>query len=138
MGANIYYLELIYISVNVFQQQKLMKKDILTEILFLKKKDKKHQKKYLVVNLLELIQVMQKMFMIQITRLVMQKHLLMSSKIKKIKELEDKIKENEMREKVEKEMSEKVEKELKNKNKKFKNVTNNQLNNNFGKIIKKN
>ena len=62
----------------------------------------------------------------------------MSSKIKKIKELEDKIKENEMREKVEKEMSEKVEKELKNKNKKFKNVTNNQLNNNFGKIIKKN
>ena len=42
----------------------MMKKDILTEVLFLKKKDKKHQKKNLVVNLLELIQVMQKMIMI--------------------------------------------------------------------------
>ena len=65
MGVNIYYLELIFILVSVFQQQKLMKKDILTETLFLKKKDKKHQKKNLVVNLLELIQVMQKMVMIQ-------------------------------------------------------------------------
>ena len=37
-----------------------MKKGILTEILFLWKKDKKHQKKNLVVNLLELKQVMQK------------------------------------------------------------------------------
>ena len=83
MGVNIYYLELIFILVSVFQQQKLMKKDILTETLFLRKKDKKHQKKNLVVNLLELIQVMQKMVMIQIMRLVMYKHLLMSSKIKK-------------------------------------------------------
>ena len=41
-----------------------MKKNILTEILFLKKKDKKHEKKNLVVNLLELIEVMQKMVMI--------------------------------------------------------------------------
>ena len=48
MGANIYYLELIFTSVNIPQQQKLMKKDILTEILFLKRKDKKHQKKNLV------------------------------------------------------------------------------------------
>ena len=83
MGVNIYYLELIFILVSVFQQQKLMKKDILIETLFLKKKDKKHQEKNLVVNLLELIQVMQKMVMIQIIRLVMYKHLLMSSKIKK-------------------------------------------------------
>ena len=74
MGANIYYLEMIFISVNIHQQQKLMKKDILTEILFLKKKDKEHQKKDLVVNLLELIQVMQKMVMIQIMKLVIQKH----------------------------------------------------------------
>ena len=37
-----------------------MKKDILTEILFLRKKDKRHQKKNLVVDLLESIQVMQK------------------------------------------------------------------------------
>ena len=82
MVVNIYYLELMFISINFYQQQKLMKKDTLTEILFLKKKDKKHQKKNLVVNLLELIQVMQKMVMIQIMRLVIQKHLLMSSKIK--------------------------------------------------------
>ena len=52
MGVNIYYLELMFISINFYQQQKLMKKDILTEILFLKKKDKKHYKKILVVNLL--------------------------------------------------------------------------------------
>ena len=85
MGANIYYLELIFTSVNILQQYKLMKKDILTEILLLKKKDKKHQKKNLVINLLELIQVMQKMVMIQIIRLVIQKDLLMSSKINKKK-----------------------------------------------------
>ena len=83
MGVNIYYLELIFILVSVFQQQKLMKKDILTEILFLRKKGKKHYKKYLVVNLLELIQVMQKVVMIQIVRLMVQKHLLMSSGINK-------------------------------------------------------
>ena len=77
MGVNIYYLELIFILVNVFQQQKLMKEDILTETLFLRKKDKKHQKKNLVVKLLELIQVMQKTVMIQIMRLVTQKHLCM-------------------------------------------------------------
>ena len=47
MGVNIYYLELIFISINFYQQQKLMKKVILTEILFLRKKDKKHQKKKL-------------------------------------------------------------------------------------------
>ena len=85
MGVNIYYLELIFILVSVFQQQKLMKKDILTETLFLRKKDKKYQKKNLVVNLLELIQVMQKMVMIQIMRLVMYKNSLMSLKIKKNK-----------------------------------------------------
>ena len=92
MGVHIYYLELIFILVNIFQQQKLMKKVILTEILFSRKKDKKHQKKNLVVNLLKSKQVMQKIVMIQIMRLVTQKHLLMSSKIKK---LEDKIKEKE-------------------------------------------
>ena len=48
--------------------------------LIFEEKDKKHQKKNLVVNLLELIQVMQKLVMIQIMRLVTQKHLLMSSK----------------------------------------------------------
>ena len=64
MGVNIYYLELMFISINFYQQQKLMEKDILTEFLFLKKKEKKYQKKNLVANLLELIQVMQKMVVI--------------------------------------------------------------------------
>ena len=45
MGVNIYYLELIFILITIFQQQKLMKKVILTEIPFLRKKGKKHQKK---------------------------------------------------------------------------------------------
>ena len=93
MGVNIYHLELMFILISFYQLQILMKKDILTDIFFLRKKDKKHQKKNLVVNLLELIQEMQKMVMIQIMRLVIQKHLLMSLKVKKIKEPEDKIKE---------------------------------------------
>ena len=42
-----------YILFRIFQQQKLMKKVILTGSLFLKKKDKKHQRKNLTVNLLE-------------------------------------------------------------------------------------
>ena len=46
-------------------------------------KDKKHQKKNLVVNLLELIEVMQKMVMIQIMKLVIYMHLLPSLKMKK-------------------------------------------------------
>ena len=48
--------------------------------LTFEEKDKKQQKKNLVVNLLELMQVMQKMVMIQIMRLVTQKNLLMSLK----------------------------------------------------------
>ena len=59
----------------------------------------------------------------------MYKHLLMSSKIKKKLE-KQLIKEKEMREKVEK--------ELKDQNKELKNLTNNQVTNNFGKIIIKN
>ena len=80
MDVNTYYLELMFSLINFYQQQRLMKNDIPKEILLLRKKDKKHQKKILVVNLLELIQVMQKMVMIQIMRLVTQKHLLMSLK----------------------------------------------------------
>ena len=38
MGGNTYYLELMLILINFYQQQKLTKKDILTEILFLRKK----------------------------------------------------------------------------------------------------
>ena len=47
MGVNIYYVELIFTLVNVLQQQKLMKKNILIEILVLRKKDKRYQKKKL-------------------------------------------------------------------------------------------
>ena len=45
MGVNIFYLELMCILINFYQHQILMEKVILTEILFLRKKDKKHQKK---------------------------------------------------------------------------------------------
>ena len=45
------------------------------ENLFLKKRDKKHQKKNLIVNLLELIQVMQKEVMTQTMKLVKYKYL---------------------------------------------------------------
>ena len=91
MVVNIFYLEFIFILANVFEQQKLMKKDILTETLLLKKKSKQHQKKNLIVNLLKLIQVMQKMVIIQIMRLVMQKHLLMSlNKDRQLEKLEKK------------------------------------------------
>ena len=38
MGADTYYLELMFISVNFYQQQKLVKKVTQTEILFLRKK----------------------------------------------------------------------------------------------------
>ena len=71
------------------------------------------------------------MVMIQIMRLVTQKYLLMSSKIKKIKELEHKIKEKEEKSnKKIKELDAKI-KELKDKTK---NSTTNQITNNFGKI----
>ena len=46
--------------------------------------------------------------------------------------------EKETREKLEKEMREKLEKELKGKNKNLKNLTNNEVTNNFRKIIIKN
>ena len=56
MGVTAYYFELMFILLNIFQPQKLMKKVTLTEILFLRKKGKKHQKTNLVVKLLGLIQ----------------------------------------------------------------------------------
>ena len=57
MGTNIYYLELMFILLNISQLWKLMKKVILTDTLFLRRKDKNNQKKNLIVNLLELIRV---------------------------------------------------------------------------------
>ena len=81
IGVNICYIELIFILMSVFKQQKLMKKNIVRDIIFVEKKLEALEA--LIVNLLELRQVMQKMVMVQIMRLVMYKHLLMSSKIKK-------------------------------------------------------
>ena len=109
---NAYCFELMFISINLYYQQKLMKKGILTEILFLRKKDKKHQKKNLFVNLLELIQVMQKMDLTQIVRLMAQKHLLMSFKIKKVKDVKVKEVKDENKELKDKniELEEKIEK----------------------------
>ena len=72
MDVNTYYLELMLIFLNIFQPQKLMKKVIIAEILFLRKKDKKHQKKNLVVNSLELVQV--KKVIMQTMKLVEYKH----------------------------------------------------------------
>ena len=85
MGVNLYYLELIFILVNVFQQQKMMKKNKHTgrDIIFEEKRQKALERK-LGCKFIR-IKVMQKMVMIQIMRLVMHKHLLMSSKIKKKK-----------------------------------------------------
>ena len=87
MGVNTYCLELMFVSLNIFQPQKLMKKDMLTETLFLRRKDKKHQKKNLVVNLLELIQIR---VLIEIMKLVEYKHL--SENLKQLKQLKKKIK----------------------------------------------
>ena len=81
IGVNICYIELIFILMSVFKQQKLMKKNIVRDIIFVEKKLEALEA--LIVNLLELRQVMQKMVMVQIMRLVMYKHLLMSSKIKR-------------------------------------------------------
>ena len=47
MVKNTYCLGFIFILLNIVQQLKLMKKVILTETLYLKMKDKKHQKKKL-------------------------------------------------------------------------------------------
>ena len=73
MGANTYYLELMFILMNIFQPQKVMKEHMLTETLFLRIKNKKLQKRNMVVNLLELIQV--KKVMMQTMKLVEYKHL---------------------------------------------------------------
>ena len=52
MDTNIYHLELIFILLNIILLQRLVRKDILTELLFLKRKSKKHYKKKSDVNLL--------------------------------------------------------------------------------------
>ena len=111
MGVNIYYLELIFILVSVFQQQKLMKKDILIETLFLKKKGKKHQKKKLGCKFIRINTSNAKNGYDLDYEVGNVQPFIDEFKNKKIKKLEKQlIKEKEMREKVEKEMREKLEK----------------------------
>ena len=61
MGVNIYYLELMFIFTQYLLAVKIDEKVILTETLFLRRKDKKHQEKNFVVNLLHLIRVVKAM-----------------------------------------------------------------------------
>ena len=79
-GHEYIHLEFMFIFLNIIQLQKLMKNYILTEILFLKRKGKKDQKKNLIVNLLQLILI--KKTMMYFMKLVEYKHLLVSLKIK--------------------------------------------------------
>ena len=77
MRMNTYYLELMLIFLNISQLQKLMKKVILTDLIFEEKRQETLEKN-LIVNLLELIQVN---VMMKIMKLVECKHLLVSLKI---------------------------------------------------------
>ena len=83
MIENTYYLEFMFILLNIFQQQKLMKKVILTEALFFREKKEKALEKKLTVNLLELILVGK--VMMQTMKLVEYRRLSVSLKTKKKK-----------------------------------------------------
>ena len=96
MGVNTYYSELISILLNMFQAQKLMNKIMKAENLFLKKEDKRHQKKNMVVNLLELTQAMQKKGYDTDYEVSKIQTFISKFKDKTIKELEDKIKKLEL------------------------------------------
>ena len=96
MKINTYFLELMFILLNISQLEKLMKIFTLTEILFQKRKDKKYQKKNLVVNLLESIRVekamMQDYDVSRIQAFISKfKDRQLKKLNKKLKELEDKI-----------------------------------------------
>ena len=70
MDVNIYYLEFIFILLNISQPQKLMQNVILTETLFMERKDKKQQKKKLGCKLIRV-----KKAMMQTMKLIEYKHL---------------------------------------------------------------
>ena len=93
MGVNIYYLELMFISINFYQQQKWMKKDILREILFLRKKDRKQQKKKLGCKFIRISTSNGKNDYDLDYEVGNIQAFIDESKNEKIKELEDKIKE---------------------------------------------
>ena len=82
MGTDTYYLELIPIFLNVFQPQKLINKTMKAEISFLKKKDKRHQKKKLGCKFIRTNTSNAKRVMIQIMKLVEHKYLSVNLKKK--------------------------------------------------------
>ena len=135
MGVNTFHLEWIFILVNIFQQQKLMKKVILTETIHLRKKDKKHQKKKLGCKFIRINTSNAKNGYDLDYEIGNIEAFIDEFKNKKIKELEDKIKQKE--EKSNKKIKE-LETKLKELEDKNKNSTTNQITNNFGKIIIKN
>ena len=82
MQVDTYEHEYILFRIDVYFNDYLLaveidEKNMLTETLFLKRKEKKYQKKNLVVELLELIQVS---IMMKIMKLVEYKHLLVNLK----------------------------------------------------------
>ena len=82
MQVDTYEHEYILFRIDVYFNDYLLaveidEKNMLTETLFLKRKEKKYQKKNLVVDLLELIQVS---IMMKIIKLVEYKHLLVNLK----------------------------------------------------------
>ena len=129
MNVNTYYLELMCILMNFCQQQKLMKKDILTGTLLLRKKKKKEALekklgcKFFRINTSNAKNTYDLDYEVSDIEAFLDKF-----NKKKMKELEDKIKEKE----------EESNKKIKGLEAKNKNSTTNQITNNFGKIIIKN
>ena len=87
MQVDTYEHEYILFRIDVYFNDYLLaveidEKNMLTETLFLKRKEKKYQKKNLVVDLLELIQVS---IMMKIMKLVEYKHLLVNLKAGNLK-----------------------------------------------------
>ena len=117
-----------------------MKKDILTETLFLRKKDKKTLERKLGCKFIRINTSNAKNGYDLDYEVGNVQAFIDEFKNKKIMKIRKTInKKIEIRAKLEKEMrNEKLEKELKDKNKKLKNLTNNHITNNFGKIIIKN
>ena len=96
MVNNTYCLELIFNLLNIVQQQKLMKKVILIETLFLNKKDKMHQKKnfnctFIRINTRENFDVDYEASKIQVSISEFKDNKI-KERANKIKELEDEIK----------------------------------------------
>ena len=131
MGVNIFYLELTFILINFYQQQKLTKKDIL---IFEEKRqealEKKLDCKFIRINTSNAKNDYDLDYEVGNIEAFIDEF-----PNKKIKELKDKIKEKE--EKSNKKIK-KLEAKIKELEDKNKNSTTNQITNNFEKMIIKN